>query len=294
MADEAADEIGAFIPSSRPESIAAFSERRDALQQFKGYVYDQMVYLQAMGPDGQRILDNDELQIDDTTNVVYRVGQEFIIRGHEILYRGSASTAPDLDDPAYWEAKFGLFRAEGIRIKELRLARSAVYQAMNDLQRHGPAGQRVLDNDELYIAAPFDVRFRGKGDRNPGLQDPYYWEEKLEYFKDEYSRLNLPPRHTSHTSPMQKTPCSESSGRKRRRADENDSSNAVDGGIKRQRTSHGGIGSQQMDRSQLDSRNTSRPAAGHVIREPQSSLEAASFCAQSPPPQPQGEEAGTW
>lgn len=126
-----------------------------------------MVYLQAMGPDGQRILDNDELQIDDTTNVVYRVGQEFIIRGHEILYRGSASTAPDLDDPAYWEAKFGLFRAEGTRIKERRLARSAVYQAMNDLQRHGPAGQRVLDSDELYIAAPFDVRFRRKGGPQP-------------------------------------------------------------------------------------------------------------------------------
>lgn len=246
-----ADELEMPMPSTPPDSLANFSEHSDNLERLKGWVYERMSHLQEVGPEGQRILDQDELRIDGTTDVVYRLGQEFILRGHRIIYRGSESTAPDLGDHAYWEAKFDFFRREATRIKETSLAKSAVYHAMRHLQCCGPAGQHILDSDELYIAAPFDVRCREGKTHDFELQDPYYWHSKIEYFEANCYRLTSVAPPARHTSPMRGAACLPSIKRKRSHIEEAEVSTVADGRNKRRRFSYRGPSPQQTDRSHI-------------------------------------------
>ncbi|KAI1125764.1 hypothetical protein F5Y10DRAFT_294346 [Nemania abortiva] len=82
-----------------------------------------------------------------------------------------------------------------------RLAHLGVYDRMLALWHLGGEGREIVKNDELRVMGRFDIRYkRGRGPK-PDLQDPGYWEAKLEYFTDKLVSL-LRARHAEDESSL--------------------------------------------------------------------------------------------
>ncbi|PHH92868.1 hypothetical protein CDD83_4011 [Cordyceps sp. RAO-2017] len=220
------DEPQVCMPDTPPKSVMALSDSDCSLvHRGKGWTYLAMKELLLAGPEGQRVLDNDELRIDQSVNVTYRFCEQLMTRGHKIVYLGNKSTPPDLGDRAHWYAKVDYFRHEAKRFDKLREAKKSVYVIMRDLERCGPAGQRVLNDHGLYIASPFEVRYRQTKGVSPDLYDVHYWNQTYSKFKRTLDDIKLSTQRTA-------------TGSKRPRVDEDALSTAADGGGgKRQRLS---------------------------------------------------------
>ncbi|PFH56073.1 hypothetical protein XA68_17114 [Ophiocordyceps unilateralis] len=255
-----ADGLAVNMPGTPPESVGNLSDCSSTFHHHKGSMYMAMKNLERAGPDGQRVLDADELQIDDSTEVMYRWADSVFIPGHKIVYRGSQNMAPNLRDREYWFAKYKHFTLEALRVGRLTQAKSDVYDAMKKLERCGSAGERVLNDHELYIAGPSDVRRRESRDGSVDLQDPQYWEDQLKHFQ-----LHLPaPQAASSLA---------SAGSKRTRVDDAGSSTSAESRNKRQRLSCSGTDQQQTDRSDSSRVTTLRhspPASNAVTRDNES------------------------
>ncbi|RYO98913.1 hypothetical protein DL764_006969 [Monosporascus ibericus] len=68
----------------------------------------------------------------------------------------------------------------------LEQAKGSIYAIMRSLYDLVPEGHSVLKDDELYIAGPYDVRYRGNKCSEPDLDNSAYWIAKLEYFRGKY------------------------------------------------------------------------------------------------------------
>ncbi|KAJ8132746.1 hypothetical protein O1611_g876 [Lasiodiplodia mahajangana] len=62
-------------------------------------------------------------------------------------------------------------------------------------------GRQILENDEIYIAGPYDVRYRWKSGPMPDLQDPKYWRQKKEYFRLQHIQSLGPVSHENPNWP---------------------------------------------------------------------------------------------
>ncbi|KAI0874080.1 hypothetical protein GGS24DRAFT_501099 [Hypoxylon argillaceum] len=79
--------------------------------------------------------------------------------------------------------------AEITRTGRWRLARISVYDRMVALWDLGGEGREIVKNDELHVAGLFDFRYKRDRSPRPNLQDPRYWEAKLEHLTDKLVSL---------------------------------------------------------------------------------------------------------
>ncbi|KAI0095571.1 hypothetical protein GGR51DRAFT_567733 [Nemania sp. FL0031] len=82
-----------------------------------------------------------------------------------------------------------------------RLARLSVYDRMVALWHLGGEGREIIENDELHIADRYNIRYKRDRSPRPNLQDPTYWEAKLEYFTDKLVSL-LRAKYAEDDSPL--------------------------------------------------------------------------------------------
>ncbi|KAI1424857.1 hypothetical protein F5Y12DRAFT_428034 [Xylaria sp. FL1777] len=79
--------------------------------------------------------------------------------------------------------------ATALSAVRLQQAKESVYSYMYRLCGLGVEGRRILRNDELYIAGQHDVRFRDGGSHAKDVDNPDYWEAKLQFFREKYEPL---------------------------------------------------------------------------------------------------------
>ncbi|KAI0405486.1 hypothetical protein F4802DRAFT_614629 [Xylaria palmicola] len=130
--------------------------------------------------------------------------------GHlKIRYRGNAVPDPDAQGPEFWEAILQRLEKEhGDSIRVYR-AKEKIYFKLCKLGRLGDEGRQLLDEYELYIAGKQDVRYRGN--ENPNLGDPRYWEAQIDYVNSVYISL-LKARHPPKPRPPREPPNTEELG----------------------------------------------------------------------------------
>ncbi|KAI0862852.1 hypothetical protein F4860DRAFT_512450 [Xylaria cubensis] len=146
----------------------------DKLEKAKRKVYQFLLQLNYLGPEGERIREAENVYIAD---------------GSEVRYRGNTVPEPDLEDASFWEAKLEcMIREHGPCIK-LAKKKHGVYHMMTVLRDYGREGRKILADYELYIAGKDDVRYRGNDDSKPDLQDPAYWVAQYEYLRSKHQPL---------------------------------------------------------------------------------------------------------
>ncbi|KAK1471434.1 hypothetical protein CCUS01_05915 [Colletotrichum cuscutae] len=145
----------------------------DRLARAKRQTYHILWSLNKIGIEGKRILQDVDLYVVD----------------YDVRYRGAKKPTPDLEDVAFWDAKLHEYEQKYTPIIRLERAKGQVRAAMTSLQSFRPEGLQALERDELYIPHAGVVHYRGSRDSMPDLEDPAYWEARLEYFSNLYNDL---------------------------------------------------------------------------------------------------------
>lgn len=162
------------------------------LEQAKKLVFDAMWALK-LNPEGRRVLQDDEFYIAGWNDVRCRDRDRNLV------------------DPVYWVDRLGYFNNKRDDISRWdsrrRGGEALVY---NEIQRlvweYGRSGLCFLLGDELYVDMAthaiyyrgdngYDVRYQGR--EPPDLEDPAYWDRRLQDFKakNEQARRNSLPKH---------------------------------------------------------------------------------------------------
>ncbi|KAI1755781.1 hypothetical protein F4782DRAFT_550893 [Xylaria castorea] len=75
-----------------------------------------------------------------------------------------------------------LTSSDFLPIDKLEKAKHRVYKFLWKLKHIGPEGDRIRDAEDVYIVeASNEVCYRGNAVPEPDLEDPSFWEAKLEY-----------------------------------------------------------------------------------------------------------------
>ncbi|TRX98420.1 hypothetical protein FHL15_000494 [Xylaria flabelliformis] len=146
----------------------------DKLEKAKRKVYQFLLELNYLGPEGERIREAEDV---------------YITGASEVCYRGNTIPEPDLEDSNFWEAKLEHMIREHGPCMKLAREKHGVYHMMTVLRDYGREGRKILADYELYIAGKDDVRYRGNDDSKPDLQDPAYWVAQYEYLRSKHQPL---------------------------------------------------------------------------------------------------------
>ncbi|KAI1178024.1 hypothetical protein F4777DRAFT_595495 [Nemania sp. FL0916] len=236
-------------------------------------VYDRMVALWRLGDDGRDIVKNDELRIVDKYDVRFRNSrgpkpdlkdpgywetklQYFtekllslchVRQCYSPLLSRSERKLGQLRSPVPSPASSVLSTVPS-RVESLRPSPESMRAFEVETQKHqlyglltlnffNLEGQHIIEDDEIYVAGRYDVRYRHKIGPQPDLQDPEYWRSKWSYYLDQYcdhlrrqqeqaQTITAAPvqehmHHNDHPSPLETTrtqAAALSTGSKRKRS----------------------------------------------------------------------------
>ncbi|RYC62084.1 hypothetical protein CHU98_g4136 [Xylaria longipes] len=205
-------------------------------------VYERMAALWNLGGEGREIVKIDELRIMGRYDVRYRRSRgpkpnledpkywegkwEYFTDKYISLLRGSQHSSQVLSEltldrwnipvpgpsssvlsPISSRLESLQPTSESIRAEEIKTAKESLYNILA-LEFFQKEGRKILEDDDVYIAGIFDVRYRHTVGPEPNLQDPQYWLDKIAYFYGHY--LNSRPEEERSSTRRLIIPASES------------------------------------------------------------------------------------
>ncbi|KAI1755782.1 hypothetical protein F4782DRAFT_550895 [Xylaria castorea] len=75
--------------------------------------------------------------------------------------------------------------SESVRAEEVKAAKETLYDILS-FEFFQKEGRKFFEDDDVYIAGKYDVRYKHTVGPEPNLQDPQYWSDKIGYFYDYY------------------------------------------------------------------------------------------------------------
>ncbi|KAI8950417.1 hypothetical protein F4801DRAFT_345361 [Xylaria longipes] len=238
------DPPGRTTAANIEDSISHRSEETPYFRWHDAYrgVYERMAALWNLGGEGREIVKNDELRIMGRYDVRYRRSRgpkpnledpkywegkwEYFTDKYISLLRGSQHSSQVLSEltldrwniPVPGPSSCVLSSissrleslqptSESIRAEEIKTAKESLYNILT-LEFFHEEGRKILEDDDVYIAGIFDVRYRHKVGPEPNLQDPQYWLDKIAYFYGHY--LNSRPEEERNFARRLIIPASES------------------------------------------------------------------------------------